>query len=68
MRIRHTVIVSSEMHRFGDGQRMAEPQGYKVDFFLSGEFVESRSYQFDADEATMATRITEWVRHGKLNA
>jgi hypothetical protein len=64
--IRHTVRVSTEMHRFGDGERMDEPQGYRVEFFKRGEFVESRSYAYDADESKMSERITEWVRLGYL--
>jgi hypothetical protein len=65
--IRHTINVKTEMHRFGDGQRMDEAQGYRVEFFKRGEFVESRSYAFtEQDEAIMATRITEWVRLGYL--
>jgi len=66
-KVRHTVRVSTEMHRFGDGVRMDEPQGYNVEFFKRGEYVENRSYSFSPeDEATMATRIMEWVRLGYL--
>lgn len=66
-KIRHTVRVSTEMHRFGDGQRMEEPQGYNVEFFKRGEYIENRSYSYSVeDEAIMATRITEWVRLGYL--
>lgn len=68
-KIRHTVRVSTEMHRFGDGQRMEEPQGYNVEFFKRGEYIENRSYSYSVeDEAIMATRITEWVRLGYLPA
>ena len=66
-KVLYTVRVSTEMHRFGDGKRMPDPQGYSVEFFEAGEFVETRSYQFDVDEMTMLTRIANWVRLGKLN-
>jgi hypothetical protein len=65
--IRHTVRVATEMHRFGDGVKMNEPQGYKVEFFKRGEHIETRSYSYsEQDEALMATRISEWVRLGHL--
>jgi len=66
-KVRHTVRVSTEMHRFGDGVRMEEPQGYRVEFFKRGEHVESRSYSYsDMDELVMGRRIAEWVRLGYL--
>jgi len=67
-KVRHTVRVATEMHRFGDGVRMTEPQGYEVEFFARGEHVQTRSYSYDdVDQVMMFKRITEWVRLGKIS-
>jgi hypothetical protein len=57
------------MHKIGpgagSGTKQETPQGYEVEFYKAGEFVQFRVYAY-TDELLMATRITEWVRDGKL--
>jgi hypothetical protein len=59
------------MHFIGSGPKSGKPaasvQGYEVEFYAAGEFVERRSYSFsDVDERTMMRRINSWVASGLL--
>lgn len=71
--IRTTVQVRPAMHYIGAGHpkgsgHMAdEPQGFEVEFFLSGEFYQRRSYSYsDSDQLLMLLRIHNWVRYGEM--
>lgn len=69
--MRHTVNVRPSFHYIGEGpksgQRADSMQGYEVEFYRAGEFVEMRSYSFLLeDESTMLYRIKQWIKTGKL--
>jgi hypothetical protein len=58
------------MHYIGagpkSGQKADTQQGYEVEFFVSGQFHQFRSYAF-GDELLMSMRICKWVKDGVLN-